>query len=152
MRNERINNLVEQKDLRRKLRRKSTPEEIALWKVLKGKQVAGCQFRRQFSVGVYVLDFYCPKAKLCVEVDGMMHHSEENQKHDKARDAFLATRGIEVLRVDNQALWSCSDLVVATIQDRLKVRLADKNSPSKLEGVPEGRGRVSLSEWKEEFQ
>lgn len=129
MAKERIYNLAEHKLLRRRLRHKSTPEEIALWGVLKGKQICGCQFRRQFSVGPYILDFYCPEAKLCVELDGLMHHEENNAKHDKRRDAYLFSQGIEVLRVDNGALWSCSDLVVATIEDKLKTKLKNKEFP-----------------------
>ena len=123
MTKQRTNNLAEQKPLRRKLRRNSTPEEIALWSVLKGKQICDCQFRRQFSVGPYILDFYCPEAKLCVELDGLMHSAEENKKHDQTRDAYLSAHGIEVLRVDNKALWNCSDMVVATIEDKLKNKL-----------------------------
>ena len=123
MTKQRTNNLAEQKPLRRKLRRNSTPEEIALWSVLKGKQICDCQFRRQFSVGPYILDFYCPEAKLCVELDGLMHSAEESKKHDQTRDAYLSAQGIEVLRVDNKALWNCSDMVVATIEDKLKNKL-----------------------------
>ncbi|MBO5693401.1 MAG: DUF559 domain-containing protein [Tidjanibacter sp.] len=136
----RKNNLAEQKQLRRTLRRKSTPEEIALWGLLKGKQICDCQFRRQFSVGVYVLDFYCPRAKLCIEIDGTEHLSEENLLHDRIRDNYLKSQGIEVLRIDNRAIWSLSDVVIKTIEETTRQRL--KKSPSKLEGVPEGRGRV----------
>lgn len=125
---QRVKNLDAQKDIRRKLRRKSTPEEIALWQMLKGRQVAGCQFRRQFSVGVYILDFYCPEEKLGVEVDGLMHSAEENKRHDEVRDAYLKSYGIEVLRVENRAIWNCSDMVVATIEDMLKSRIKDKKA------------------------
>jgi very-short-patch-repair endonuclease len=144
MESKRKNNLAEQKQLRRKLRRKSTPEEIALWGLLKGKQICDCQFRRQFSVGAYILDFYCPKAKLCVEIDGIQHLSEENLMHDRIRDNYLESQGIKVLRIENTAIWSLSDVVINTIEETIKQRL--NNSPSKLEGVPEGRGRVSEGE------
>lgn len=116
-------NLVEHKELRRKLRHKSTPEEIALWGMLKGRQMCGCQFRRQFSVGAYILDFYCPAVKLCVEVDGIQHQAEENLRHDSKRDAYLSSLGIEVLRIENNAIWNCSDVVVATIENSIKQRL-----------------------------
>ena len=119
----RKNNLAEQKPLRRKLRHKSTPEEIALWGMLKNKQICGCQFRRQFSVGAYILDFYCPCAKLCVEVDGIQHIAEENLLHDSIRDKYLASQGIKVLRIENTAIWTCSDMVVNTIADAVKRRM-----------------------------
>lgn len=115
-----------------------------MWGLLKGKQICDCQFRRQFSVGAYVLDFYCPRAKLCVEIDGIQHLSEENLMHDRIRDNYLESQGIKVLRIENTAIWSLSDVVINTIEETIKQRL--NNSPSKLEGVPEGRGRVSEGE------
>ena len=119
----RKNNQPEQQVLRRKLRRVSTPEEVALWQMVKGKQICGLQFRRQFSVGPYILDFYCPRAKLCVELDGIHHHSEEESEYDTRRDAYLESCGIEVLRIDNVAVWTCSDVVVGAITELVERRL-----------------------------
>ena len=130
----RITNLTAQAPLRRKLRTSSTKEEVALWKLIKGKQICGLQFRRQFSVGPYVLDFYCPKVHLCIELDGIQHHSEEEIKHDTQRTNFLKAHGIEVLRIDNNILWDCSDMVVATITDMVQKRLQNqtKNGTARL--------------------
>lgn len=94
-----------------------------MWGMLKGRQICGCQFRRQFSVGAYILDFYCPAVKLCVEVDGIQHQAEESLRHDSKRDAYLSSLGIEVLRIENNAIWNCSDVVVATIENSIKQRL-----------------------------
>ena len=116
-------NLAEQLDNRRRLRRKSTPEENVLWKILKNRQVVGAHWYRQFSVGAYVLDFYCPAAKLCVEVDGIHHYEEEQARHDAVRTAYLAKEGIEVLRVPNEIVWTQSDVALNAIMERLRERL-----------------------------
>ena len=118
----RIFNLSEQKELRRKLRRKSTHEEVILWTLLKGRQVNGYKFRRQFSVGPYVMDFYCPEAKLCVELDGRHHHDDRVKPHDSRRDSFLTAEGIEVLRIDNCVVRNSPDLAVMAIAERLMLR------------------------------
>ena len=124
----RVTNLVSQADMRRKLRHTATPEEVAFWSLVKSKQICGVQFRRQFSVGPYVLDFYCPRVKLCVELDGIHHYSEEEVIHDKRRTDFLATLGIEVIRIDNTAIWTCSDMVVSTIKDVVQRRLQSQHN------------------------
>jgi very-short-patch-repair endonuclease len=66
-------NRPELKEVRKKLRNQATPAEAALWKLLSGKKCGGLKFRRQHSVGPYILDFYCPEAKLAIEVDGNAH-------------------------------------------------------------------------------
>jgi very-short-patch-repair endonuclease len=75
----------------------SRPEEM-LWAMLREKQT-GLRFRRQHPLGVYILDFYAPSAKLCIEVDGPSHDDLERIKHDRHRDEWLAGQGIRVFRV-----------------------------------------------------
>ena len=70
-------NLKDQKTLRQSLRNNSTAPEAILWRTLKGKQIDGLKFRRRFGLGPYVLDFYCPEIKLCIELDGEIHKSYE---------------------------------------------------------------------------
>ena len=123
MTNNRTHNLPEQKKFRRKLRHQSTAEENALWQMLKSKRLNNSHWYRQFSVGPYVLDFYCPAAKLCVEVDGLQHQTEEGQKHDEIRSSYLAKEGIEVLRVPNGVVWNGSDIIASEIIQRLEERL-----------------------------
>lgn len=69
------------------------PERV-LWNLLKRNQL-GVMFRRQHPIGPFIADFYCEAAKLCVEVDGSSH---SGQYEDRARDAYMRARGIEVLR------------------------------------------------------
>ena len=89
----------------RRLRREQTSEEKDLWKALRGRRFAGFKFRRQHEVAPYFLDFFCPLAKLAVELDGSGHGLPEQRGHDTERDAFLAAKGIEVLRLWNLE-WS----------------------------------------------
>ena len=80
----------------RKLRRELTKPERLLWRALRGDKT-GFHFREQHAAGSYVLDFYCDRARLCVEVDGASH--ELTMEHDLARDRYLERWGILTLRV-----------------------------------------------------
>jgi len=81
----------------KRLRQEMTPPEIALWLALRRKE-AGVRFRRQHPAGIYVLDFYCAPAKLAIEVDGEAHSRGDRPERDAVRDAWLAARGVRVLR------------------------------------------------------
>ena len=90
---------------RRELRNNSTPAEKALWNLLKGKQIKGLQFRRQFSVGQHILDFYCPLLRLCIELDGDVHKSPMADVKDDIRTKYLNEQGITVMRFWNETVW-----------------------------------------------
>lgn len=80
----------------RRLRRALTKPERLLWWALKADKT-GFHFRKQHAAGPYVLDFYCDRVRLCVEVDGSSH--DLTTAHDEARDRYLARWGIQTLRV-----------------------------------------------------
>src|SRR6266576_4788335 len=82
----------------RRLRRDQTQEEKELWRALRAGRFAGFKFRRQHPAGKYFLDFYCPVARLSVELDGFQHGVPEQRIRDEARERFLAAEGIEELR------------------------------------------------------
>lgn len=82
----------------RKLRRTMSPPEVALWQKLRGGQLSGLRFRRQHPAGPYILDFYCPSARLAVEIDGPHHDHPQQAEHDIARTNWLHEQGIVVLR------------------------------------------------------
>ena len=82
----------------RALRRTMTRPETHLWGLLR-QEALGLRFRRQHPLGVYVLDFYCPAARLAVEVDGATHWDDEARARDEARDRWLMKQGIYVHRV-----------------------------------------------------
>jgi len=86
----------------RRLRREQTDEEKELWRALRAGRFAGFKFRRQHPVGEYWLDFYCPAARLSVELDGFQHGMPEQHQWDQLREQFLATLGIEELRFWNR--------------------------------------------------
>lgn len=96
-----INNKPELKEFRQQLRNNATSAEGTLWKFLKGKQLKGRKIRRQFSVGNYILDFYCPSEKLAIELDGAAHFTPEGQIKDEERTLFLNDQGIKVIRFEN---------------------------------------------------
>src|SRR5271166_72860 len=81
----------------RRLRREQTGAEKELWRMLRAGRFAGFKFRRQHPVGPYILDVYCPAARLSVELDGFQHGLPEQQRTDEARRNFLAAAGIEEL-------------------------------------------------------
>ncbi|MCX8478066.1 MAG: endonuclease domain-containing protein [Sphingomonas sp.] len=81
----------------KRLRKEMTPPEIGLWLALRRNE-AGLRFRRQHSVGDYVLDFYCAPAMLAIEVDGEAHARGDRPARDVVRDAWLASQGVRVLR------------------------------------------------------
>ena len=66
---------------------------------MKGRKIEGLKFRRQHPVGPYILDFYCAELALAVEVDGMIHGEADQVRHDVRRTAWLATKGVAVLRI-----------------------------------------------------
>jgi very-short-patch-repair endonuclease len=83
----------------RALRRAVTLPEVLLWQTLRKRRLAGLRFRRQHPIGPYILHFYCPSAHLAVEVDGSAHDTAAQFRHDLHREAWLAKRGVQVLRV-----------------------------------------------------
>jgi very-short-patch-repair endonuclease len=97
------------------LRRDMTDAERKLWSALRGKQMAGVSFRRQHPVGDYVVDFYCPAAKLAIELDGGQHGFAANVRRDNRRTAELKATGIRVLRFWNNELTDNFAGVLETI-------------------------------------
>ena len=89
------------KPFRRKLRKNMTAAEVALWLMIKNKQLDGERFLRQYSIGHFVVDFYCPKYKLAVELDGEVHFTEEAAAYDAKRTAYLNSVGVQVVRFEN---------------------------------------------------
>jgi len=89
------------KQRRRELRRNQTEAEKVLWAHLRNRQFYDMKFFRQYSIGPYILDFYCPTMKLAVELDGGQHNQCENKEYDSARSEYLKARAIDVIRFWN---------------------------------------------------
>ncbi|CAG34741.1 endonuclease domain-containing protein [Desulfotalea psychrophila] len=92
--------LKKHKTLRQKLRNNLTPSERGLWLYLRRKG-CGCKFRRQHSIGRYVVDFYCHELKLVIEVDGDSHFQSGAVEHDQQREDFLKSLGLTILHYTN---------------------------------------------------
>lgn len=107
------------KPLARALRKNMTEAEIALWARIRKKQLKDKQFYRQKNVGDYIVDFYCPAAKLIIELDGDQHYTDEGLKKDEIRDRFLKRLGFRVLRFSSSEALTNLDGVIETIYDYL---------------------------------
>ena len=108
------------KDFRRQLRHDMTDAERLLWKRLCRKQLDGWKFRRQHGLGDFVMDFYCPIIKLCIEVDGGIHDEPDVHQKDERRTEFLEKQGIRVLRFKNEEIENNIDDVVNRIKEYIK--------------------------------
>ncbi|HET6569516.1 MAG TPA: DUF559 domain-containing protein [Rhodothermales bacterium] len=113
--NDQIHNRQHLKARRQELRSSATPAEAALWKLLKGSGLNGRKFRRQHSVGSFILDFYCPSEKLAIELDGELHRSPFRHAYDSTRSDYLAEQGIRIVRFENQQVMQQPDLVLDVI-------------------------------------
>jgi very-short-patch-repair endonuclease len=87
-----------EKALRRSLRGEIPSAESVLWSKLRRRQLLGYKFRRQYSVGPYVVDFYCAEARLAIEVDGDSHFQLGAQTRDQDRERLIKSFGIDFLR------------------------------------------------------
>ena len=111
-------NIKDQKTLRQSLRNNSTAPEAILWRALKGKQVDGLKFRRQFGLGPYVLDFYCPEIRLGIELDGGIHKTYEQSQYDEARTSFIASNNIKVIRFENDVVYRNINSIIEEIREQ----------------------------------
>jgi len=87
---------------RRTLRKNLTQTEKILWHRLRGKKFYGIRFKRQYSVNFYILDFYCPKFRLAIEIDGGYHLKLKVKEYDQARQDCIESLGIKFIRFSNQ--------------------------------------------------
>ena len=107
----------------RRLRKEMTDSERNLWARLRRKQIMDVQFYRQKPLGPYIVDFYAPKAKIVVEVDGSQHMDEDVEQKDVQRDKYLKSQDLSVLRFNNLQVLQEMDSVVEMIYQAVKVSL-----------------------------
>jgi very-short-patch-repair endonuclease len=99
-----------------------TDAERRLWALLRNNRLE-VKFRRQVPYDLYILDFYCVKAKLVIEVDGSQHYTPEGKRRDEIRDADLRSDGLEVLRFTNVDVLTNSDGVEQVIYEKVEAAL-----------------------------
>ena len=104
------------KERRQDLRKNMTMAESLLWDELRNKKI-GFKFRRQHSIGIYIIDFYCVEKKLIIELDGKVHL--KNKDYDKERDNYLKSLSINVIRIKNEEVGRD----IREVIDKIKVKL-----------------------------
>ena len=97
------------------LRNNMTKPEQMLWYWLKNRHLNGYKFRRQYSLGPYILDFYCPKLRLAIEIDGDSHFTPDAIVYDKERTHFLEENNIRILRFKNNDVLENLENVINNI-------------------------------------
>jgi very-short-patch-repair endonuclease len=112
------------KPLARNLRCNMTDAERLIWSKIRRKQIGDLHFYRQKNIGHYIVDFYCPKMKLVVEIDGGQHYETEMIKKDRERDRYFQMLGFTVLRFSDLDVLKNMDGVVERIHDHFKLPLA----------------------------
>ena len=113
---ERIHNRNILKERRKELRNSLTPAEAKLWSQLKDSKLENRKFRRQHSVGPYVLDFYCPSEKLCIEMDGAGHFTDGGYEYDAERTEYLRSLNIKVIRFENKDIFDNTEGILEEIK------------------------------------
>lgn len=128
---------------RKGLRNHSTSAEATLWKRIKEKQIDGLKFRRQHSVGPYILDFYCPQIRLNIELDGEVHSTSAAMDHADARARFLINeKDIWMIRFENRVVFENPSQIVEEIRKVAQKRR--KPTPPPTGTPPSRRRRVGI--------
>jgi len=121
----------------RKLRKNQTDAERKLWSIIRNRQLNGVKFRRQFSIGRFILDFYSPEYRLGIEVDGGGHYKDEERVRDELRTKELSEVEVEILRFSDLDILKNMEGVYQVILKTIE----NKGKPLTLTLSPEGRGR-----------
>ncbi len=108
------------KALRQGLRSANNSIEYRLWQVLRKRQRLGYKFIRQYSVGKYILDFYCPELRLSIELDGSQHFEPNQRKKDEERTHFLNSKNITEIRFQDNKVFYNVEGIVFEIESEIK--------------------------------
>jgi len=121
-----------------------TDAERCLWAKVRRRQISGCWFYRQKPIGEYIVDFYCPKVKLVIEVDGGQHFSDEIAEYDRIRDEYLSNLGLRVLRFTNTDVMRNIEGVVARIESEIsgEIPLSPPLRKGETDSSPFIKGRL----------
>ena len=123
------------KKRRQELRRNMTEAERLLWTKIRNRQINGCKFRRQYSIGSYVVDFYSTENKLAIEIDGPSHDSADAIDYDKNRQEEIESLGIRIVRFTNKDVLSNLDMVTIQLSETVKnQKQAKQNDFPLMEG------------------
>jgi very-short-patch-repair endonuclease len=106
------------------LRKMETETEKLLWSRLRNNQILGLHFRRQHPINRFIADFYCPRIRLVIEVDGSIHEIPENQEYDIGRSEILKDFGITIMRFTNELVIDDIEKVISEIVIKTKELLS----------------------------
>jgi len=115
----RVHNSKELLNIRKVLRNNPPQAEILIWKYLQKSQF-DYKFRRQHSIGKYVVDFYCPELKLAVEIDGPVHDEPKNIIHDSEKTEYILNKNIQLIRIDNKDVYTNINKVIEFIKSKIE--------------------------------
>jgi len=110
---------TELKKYSQELRKNMTEAEKLVWSTVRGRQVKGLQFYRQRITGNYIVDFYCPRVNLIIELDGGQHYTDKGLYEDKIRDDYLRDQGFRVLRFSDKDVFKNLKGVMDRIYENL---------------------------------
>jgi len=113
-------NKKDSKERRLELRGNQTTAENVLWQELRSRKCLGVKFRRQYSIDHFILDFYAPRLKLAIEVDGGIHQNLDQKEYDQNRTDYLEVFGISFLRVTNKSVINSKDDVLKEIKQVIR--------------------------------
>jgi len=108
------------KDRRQGLRNNQTEAEKLLWKRISKNKILGLRFLRQYSAGPYILDFFCPKIRLGIELDGSVHREKENKIYNKDREKYLDGLDIKIIRFWNDNVLNNTKEVLNNLLNTIK--------------------------------
>jgi very-short-patch-repair endonuclease len=91
-----------------------------LWKHLQKRQHLGKKFRRQYSIGPYIVDFYCPECSVIVELDGARHFSPLAEEYEAERTRYMEKEGLKIIRFENKTLYENAESVLETIREAVR--------------------------------
>ena len=119
--------------LAKRMRERPTPAEHAAWQLLRGKGCFGLRFRRQVVIGPFIVDFYCPRLRIAIEIDGDVHDVRDTEVRDADRDALIAAQHVTVLRVRN------ADVSQQALEDLLRPHLPPRSDAGHAAQEPEAQ-------------
>jgi methylmalonyl-CoA mutase len=139
----RLMNLKYLKELRQELRNNPTSAEKAFWNFLKNKNFEGRKFRRQHSIGNYIVDFYCSSENLIIELDGEVHNNLGAADYDEKRDTFINELGFKVIRFENKLVFEQPENVLETIRQNFKTKVNSQSVSNTPLNPPSERGEAA---------
>ncbi|MBO0351913.1 endonuclease domain-containing protein [Phormidium pseudopriestleyi FRX01] len=140
-------NKTSEKEKRRSLRHNMPPAEKLVWHRLRDRQIEDCKFLRQYSISIFVVDFYAPELKLAIEIDGESHFGDEARIYDIERQTFLEATGVCFLRFTNQEVYKELDGVIEAIGQMIcRLREGPHPNPPLAKGRGPERGTLPLGD------